>query len=64
MILEMQFCLIGHCSCLTDYTCLKLFTWWYLIRQTAFFKELWDGLGDSVSCLRLVAVSTEPFPSV
>lgn len=26
-------------------------------RQTAFFKELWDGLGDSVSCLSLVAVS-------
>ncbi|XP_059433924.1 uncharacterized protein LOC132167048 [Corylus avellana] len=26
-------------------------------RQTALFKELWDGLGDSIACLRLVAVS-------
>ncbi|KAF5471586.1 hypothetical protein F2P56_008366, partial [Juglans regia] len=26
-------------------------------RQTSLFKELWDGLGDSISYLRLVAVS-------
>ncbi|KAK1385575.1 ABC transporter ABCE [Heracleum sosnowskyi] len=26
-------------------------------RHISFFKELWDGLGDSVSCLKLVAVS-------
>lgn len=26
-------------------------------RHLSFFKELWDGLGDSVSCLKLVAVS-------
>ncbi|KAL1832593.1 hypothetical protein ACET3Z_002244 [Daucus carota] len=26
-------------------------------RHISFFKELWDGLGDSVDCLKLVAVS-------
>ncbi|KAK1373068.1 hypothetical protein POM88_029261 [Heracleum sosnowskyi] len=30
-------------------------------RHISFFKELWDGLGDSVSCLKLVAVSKETF---
>lgn len=29
-------------------------------RQTSPFKELWDGLGDSIRHLRLVAVCVEP----
>lgn len=33
----------------------------YPFRHLSFFKELWDGLGDSVSCLKLVAVSKGTF---
>ena len=32
----------------------------YVSRQTSPFKELWDGLGDSIRHLRLVAVCVEP----
>lgn len=48
---------------ITDYAQLIFFFffWFYSFRHISFFKELWDGLGDSVSCLKLVAVSKGTF---